>query len=101
MDVARQASAQLKLVSPPRRGTPSAPRFYSPPDPLPRGQPGAVIRAEPMDAYLAPGLRLRVKAWRLLYRSTSAVGEPTAVSGAVLIPPERASSPRPLVGYAV
>ena len=38
-----------------------------------------------MDAYLVPGVRLRAKAWRMLYRSTSAVGEPTVVSGAVLV----------------
>jgi pimeloyl-ACP methyl ester carboxylesterase len=42
-----------------------------------------------------------VKAWRVLYRSTSAVGEPTAVSGAILVPPGRARGPRPLIGYAV
>jgi hypothetical protein len=54
-----------------------------------------------MDAYLAPGLRLRGRAWRVLYRSTSAIGEPTAVSGAILIPPGRARGPRPLIGYAV
>ncbi len=39
-----------------------------------------------MHAYLSPGLRLRVNAWRMLYRSTSAVGEPVAVSGSVLVP---------------
>ena len=28
-----------------------------------------------------PGVRLRAHAWRVLYRSTAATGEPTAVSG--------------------
>ena len=101
IDAARYATAHLRLVSPPRRWVPSEPRFYQPPDPVTPGQPGEVIRAERMDAYLTPGLRFRVKAWRVLYRSTSAVGEPTAVSGAVLIPPGRARGARPLIGYAV
>jgi hypothetical protein len=100
-DVARHASAHLRLVSPPRRGASSAPSFYVPPAPLGPAEPGDVIRAEPMDAYLAPGLRLRGRAWRVLYRSTSAIGTPTAVSGAILIPPGRARGPRPLIGYAV
>ena len=70
--VARQTLAQLMLVSPPRRhGAPEA-GFYEPPSPLPDGAPGDVIRAEPVDAYLVPGLRLRARAWRILYRSTSA-----------------------------
>jgi predicted esterase len=54
-----------------------------------------------MHAYLSPGLRLRVDAWRMLYRSTSAVGDPVAVSGSLLIPCGRTRKPRPLIGYAV
>jgi fermentation-respiration switch protein FrsA (DUF1100 family) len=60
-----------------------------------------LIRSEKIDAYLAPGLRLRAHAWRVLYRSTSATGEPTAVSGTVLIPRGKSRGPRPLIGYAV
>ena len=100
-DVARQATAQLMLVSPPRWRAAGAEGFYDPPSPLPEGRPGDVIRAEPMDAYLVPGLRLRARAWRVLYRSTSATGEPTAVSGTVLIPRGRSRSARPLIGYAI
>jgi fermentation-respiration switch protein FrsA (DUF1100 family) len=37
----------------------------------------------------------------VLYRSTSAIGDPTAVSGMVLIPRGRSAKPRPLIGYAV
>jgi hypothetical protein len=100
-DVARQTLAQLMLVSPPRRrGAPEA-GFYEPPSPLPAGAPGDVIRAEPVDAYLVPGLRLRARAWRILYRSTSATGEPTAVSGIVMLPRRRSRAPRPLIGYAI
>jgi hypothetical protein len=60
-----------------------------------------VIRAEPIDPYLAPGVRLRARAWRVLYHSTSAIGEPTAVSGMVLLPPGRRDRVRPLIGYAI
>lgn len=100
-DVARQATAQLMLVSPPRRRVSVPEDFYVAPDPLPAGEPGDVIRAERMDAYLVPGLRLRARAWRVLYRSTAATGEPTAVSGTVLLPAWPRRSPYPLIGYAV
>lgn len=101
IDLARHTTAQLLLVSPPRRQGPSAEGFYLPPDPLPPGQPGELIRAEPMDAYLVPGVRLRVRALRMLYRSTGAIGEPTAVSGVVLLPGRASSRVRPLLGYAI
>ncbi len=101
LDVARHASAQLMLVSPPRRRVAGAEDFYIPPVPLPDGAPGDVIRAEEIDAYLVPGVRIRCRVWRILYRSTGATGEPTAVSGTLLIPYSRARGPRPLIGYAV
>jgi fermentation-respiration switch protein FrsA (DUF1100 family) len=101
LDVARHASAQLMLVSPPRRRPAGAEDFYIPPDPLSDGEPGEVIRAEEIDAYLVPGVRIRCRVLRILYRSTGATGEPTAVSGTVLIPRSRARGPRPLIGYAV
>jgi fermentation-respiration switch protein FrsA (DUF1100 family) len=100
LDVARQATAQLMLVSPPRRRLSGAEDFYDPPSPLPEGQPGDLIRVEPVDAYLVPGLRLRARAWRILYRSTSATGEPTAVSGTVLLPRGKGRV-RSLIGYAI
>jgi pimeloyl-ACP methyl ester carboxylesterase len=53
-----------------------------------------------MDAYLVPGVRLRARAWRVLYRSTGAVGEATAVSGTVLVPLGRPRV-RPLIGFAI
>jgi fermentation-respiration switch protein FrsA (DUF1100 family) len=107
--VARQAAASLLLVSAPRRGRGGAEGFYAAPDRLPEeGKPGDLIRAEPMDAYLVPGVRLRARAWRVLYRSTSATGEPTAVSGIVLVPSgrigmvgHRGRRVRPLIGYAI
>lgn len=101
LTVARNASAHLMLVSPPRRRVAIEDLFYLPPDPLTPGPPGEVLRAERMDAYLAPGIRLRASAWRILYRSSSATGEPTVVSGTVLIPHGRKPRVRPLIGYAV
>jgi hypothetical protein len=104
LGMARQAGAHLMLVSPPRRRTPCSTDFYLTPDPLPPGPPGEILRAEPMDAYLVPGVRLRARAWRMLYRSTGAVGEPTTVSGTVLLPLGRRrpdDGPRPLIGFAV
>jgi hypothetical protein len=102
LDVARRTTAQLWLVSPPRRGSATAAGFYEPPSPMPPGAPGDVLRSEPMDAYLIPGMRLRARATRILYRSTSAIGEPTAVSGTLLLPGSRPSNrPRPLLGYAI
>jgi hypothetical protein len=54
-----------------------------------------------MDAYLFPAVRMRARAWRILYRSTSATGEPRAVSGTVLLPARRRRGARPLIGYAI
>lgn len=72
--------------------------FYEPPSPLPHGEPGDLIRAEPM----AFGYDPTVSAWRILYRSTTATGAPTAVSGSVLVPRSPwTAGRRPIVGYAV
>lgn len=46
--------------------------------------PGELLRAERTSARLLPG---SPKAWRVLYRSTSADGAPIAVSGSVIVPP--------------
>jgi fermentation-respiration switch protein FrsA (DUF1100 family) len=101
LDAARHATAQLWLVSPPRRRAAGVEGFYEPPPLDPAGKPGDVIRAEPIDVYLIPGARIRARAWRILYRSTSATGEPTAVSGTVLLPRRQTSRTRPLIGYGV
>lgn len=70
--------------------------FHVPPDPLPPGVPGDVIRSEPVRLAALPGVR----AWRVLYRSTTATGGPTAVSGVVAVPPRRRGSDVALVGIA-
>jgi hypothetical protein len=80
--------------------------FYTPPSPLPAGQPGDVIRSRPSVYSLDPILRspvAGVTARQVLYRSTDALGQPMAVSGTVLVPTARWAGPgsRPLVTYAV
>lgn len=73
--------------------------FSTPPDPLPAGAPGDLIRAEPIvPRALAFRLPASGRAWRILYRSTNATGQPVAISGAVVLP--RRGTPRALVGLA-
>ena len=55
-------------------------RFYSTPNPLPRGQPGELIRAAEIDEYQLPE---GVSASRILYHSRSAGGTDVAASGEV------------------
>src|SRR5690349_18158802 len=84
-------------------------RFYDPPPLSADGQPGDLIRSTRFKAYVSPGIRLRAHATRILYRSTDALGNPTTVSGTILIPPGatkretrgRAACFIPLVGYAI
>ncbi|MHB8692280.1 MAG: lipase family protein [Solirubrobacteraceae bacterium] len=107
-DLARQATAHAQLVSLPRRRGGASEDFYEAPESLyAEAAPGELLRAEPIDAYLVPGVRLRARAWRMLYRSTSATGEPTAVSGTLLMPnsgiraAKRDHRAVPLIGYAI
>lgn len=95
------AGACLSVLAPPRRRAGWTPGFYNAhPATVPR--PGELIGAEPMDAYLVPGVRLRARAWRLLYHSTGALDEPTVVSGTLLLPCGlRRLRPLPLIGYAI
>jgi pimeloyl-ACP methyl ester carboxylesterase len=60
------------------------------------GQPGTLIRSEPMES--APA---GAQAYRVLYRSTGMHGEPIAVSGVIIVPPGSApASGRPIVAWA-
>ena len=84
---------------------PSDDPFYTPPNPLPSGVPGDVIRQRKVNVYADPLTVFPVpaNAWQLLYRSTSATGTANAVSGTLLVPitPWLRPGPRPLVSYAV
>ncbi len=98
----RSTRSHLALISTPRRRVHWSPDFYEAPAGLGSLAAGELLRAEPMDAYLAPGVRLRARAWRILYRSTGAIGEPTAVSGTLLLPVgTRSGQELPLIAYAI
>lgn len=79
--------------------------FYTPPDPLPDGEPGDIIAAEPSKAFTAPlGIgEFDADVWKVMYLSTDATGEPMPVSGTVLVPtdPWDGEGERPLVSYAI
>ncbi len=75
--------------------------FYDAPRDGLAGSPGELLHAEPMTARWFPGIAMLAGAWRVLYRSTSASGNPQVVSGVVLVPPKRAATgPVPLLGFA-
>lgn len=85
--------------------TPREEDFYLPPDPLPAGEPGDVIRAEPVEAFLDPlrADRFPADVWRVMYLSTDSLGEPMAVTGTVMVPtaPWEGEGERPLVAHAI
>ncbi len=66
--------------------------FYTPTDPLPEGDPGDVIWAEPL---FAPE---GTSAWTILYHSVGFDGQRIAVSGWVAIP--NSEAPKPVVAFA-
>jgi hypothetical protein len=70
--------------------------FYTPPTPLPAGQPGDLIRVEPMTP--APA---GATAWRILYHSQDLHENDVAVSGMVFVPTSPAPpGGRPIVAWA-
>lgn len=60
--------------------------FYDPPNPLAAGEPGEIIRAAAIDAPDS------VKAWRVLYHSTTHDGRDLPVSALVVVPDQPAPS---------
>jgi acetyl esterase/lipase len=81
---------------------PAAGDFYQPPDPLPKGKPGEIIRSQPLANPPAGS-----QGWLVLYHSTGLDGEDIAVSGMIFAP--AAGSPgstapragdRPIVSWA-
>lgn len=70
--------------------TPGVTQFYTPPNPLPPGKPGEIIKSEKIDTY-----NLRVQAWRVMYHSRDLNGNDIAVSGMFAVP----ASPPPAGGY--
>lgn len=79
--------------------------FYTPPDPLPPGKPGDLIRSEPSRLVLEPSGQLGAfvaTGTRIMYRSTDPHGHPVAVTGTYFEPdnPWPGKGPRPLIAYA-
>ena len=79
--------------------------FYTPPDPLPVGGNGDLIRTEPSRLVLEPSGQLGSfvgTGTRIMYRSTDAQGKPVAVTGTYIEPdvPWPGNGPRPLLAYA-
>ncbi|HEX8803190.1 MAG TPA: lipase family protein [Acidimicrobiales bacterium] len=74
------------------------PEFYDPP-PVLSGQPGDVIRSTPTN-FSTNGA---VTSTALMYRSTTATGQPNAVTGTLLVPTAAwtGAGSRPIVSYAV
>jgi len=78
--------------------------FYEPPNPLPPGQPGDLIRTEPSRLVLEPSGQLGMimaNGTRIMYRSTDARGNPMAVTGTYFEPFNAwpGKGPRPLIVY--
>jgi hypothetical protein len=70
--------------------------FYAVPDPLPEGEPGVLVRYEPIEDH-----GLSAAAWRIMYLSEAIDGTPIAVTGSAVIP---SASPdeggRPILSFA-
>jgi hypothetical protein len=70
---------------------------YTPPDPLPDGEHGDLIWAQPIAEWWGSPRR----AWQVLYLSTTLDGRPVAVSGFVIAPPAGGDdAERPVIAWA-
>ena len=79
-------------------------QFYTPPNPLPPGQPGDLVRTEPSRLVLEPSGALgaiMATGTRIMYRSTDANGNPDVVTGTYFEPYNDwpGKGPRPLIVY--
>ncbi|WP_278261243.1 lipase family protein [Nocardia sp. AG03] len=73
------------LVGPAARATPNtSDSFYQPPAGYEATVPGTILRTRPITAAAQQLIPLRVRAWQLLYRTTSATGDPYAAVTTVL-----------------
>lgn len=80
--------------------------FYTPPNPLPAGQPGDVLKAEPSRLVLEPSGQLGRfvgAGTRIMYLSTDNHGTAVPVTGTYFEPevPWPGDGPRPLISFAV
>lgn len=73
--------------------------FYVPPATLPAGAPGDIVRARPAPAGPTPTQQI-ADAWQVMYLSTDALGQRSAVTGTVLVPKGGNLATAPVVGFA-
>lgn len=97
------AALAVAAAPPAAAATPALPgpfddSFYTPPSPLPSGEPGDVIRWRPS---VAPLNLTNANAWQVMYLSTNARGLRNTVTGTVLVPKNVAPATAPIVGFAV
>ncbi|KAA1420341.1 lipase [Nocardioides humilatus] len=66
-------------------------------------RPGDVISATAYTPRLVAGVPMSARAWRITYVSRTATGDPTRVTGSVIVPDEpwNGEGARPLLGFAV
>jgi Secretory lipase len=74
---------------------PAGDAFYVPPSPLPAGQHGDIVWCRPSSSPVSGS-----QAWQVLYLSTTASGQPTAISGTVFVPSAAYPGTRPVMAYA-
>lgn len=91
--IALVAVAGLALVGLQLSGSPRPDAFYDPPAGV-AAEPGALLRSEPFDRAMPDGSI----AWRILYTTTGADGEPALASGLVVVP-ERGTA-HPVVAWS-
>ena len=72
--------------------------FYLPPESLPAGLPGDVIRSRPSLAG-PPGARALADAWQVMYMSTDGLGNPAVVTGTVWYRKEKIRQRCPSLGW--
>jgi acetyl esterase/lipase len=79
-----------------RAATPETPSaFYTPPETLPEGGPGTLIRSEPSTANLPED----AVAYRVMYITTGVNGEEVPVTGTVIAPAGAATEDRPVIAW--
>jgi hypothetical protein len=104
--VALLVSGSMWSIAPAVADESSYAEFYTPPQPLPDGQPGDLIRSEASRLVLEPSGQLGAfvaTGTRIMYRSTDTHDQPDAVTGTYFEPdnPWPGQGPRPLIAFAV
>ncbi|MGV9675035.1 lipase family protein [Nocardia sp. NPDC003482] len=72
--------------------------FYAAPADLAARPPGTVLGTRPISLL---GLSVPVSAWQLRYRTTDSANRPTLNVTTVVVPPQPAAGPRPLLAYQI